>query len=194
MKNEADKIPDFSMRFIVSIDIPKLKKNTCSSMNKPKKKKKPKDITSSDTGGSVINVMANRINLFSYDGLNKNYDVLNNGNVISDDEQMKIDLGFLPYEIVKIVFALSIYDTEFKGHDFSMVKNVYFRVVNQDTHNEIFRFELDNELQGNEGLIIGELERIGMEWVFRAIGDTVEGGLATIAKNYDVFVAEDVQA
>ena len=29
------------MRFVVSIDIPKLRKNNCSSMNKPKKKKKP---------------------------------------------------------------------------------------------------------------------------------------------------------
>ena len=33
------------MRVIVSIDIPKLRKNNCSSINKPKKKKKPKDIS-----------------------------------------------------------------------------------------------------------------------------------------------------
>jgi len=56
-----------------------------------KKPKKLKNITSSDTGGSVINVMANRINLFSYDGLKKYDNLLNNDKIIDEEEQTKIN-------------------------------------------------------------------------------------------------------
>lgn len=112
-----------------------------------------------------------------------------------DDEVINIELNTLPYDIVKIVFVLSIYDEDFQDHNFSMVKNVFFRISNQEVDNELFRYELDEELSaGHEGLIIGQLERIGMEWVFTAVGETVEGGLFTIAKNYGIVVAEDAQA
>lgn len=112
-----------------------------------------------------------------------------------DDEIIDIELNTLPYEIVKIVFVLSIYDVDYQDHNFSMVKNVFFRVLNKDINHEIFRYELDEELcAGHEGLIIGQMDRIGMEWVFTAVGDTIEGGLMTIAKNYGIVVEEDAQA
>lgn len=112
-----------------------------------------------------------------------------------DDEIINIELNTLPYDVVKIVFVLSIYDEDYQDHNFSMVKNVFFRISNQEVDTELFRYELDEELSaGHEGLIIGQLERIGMEWVFTAVGETVEGGLFTIAKNYGIVVAEDAQA
>ncbi|NCO03916.1 MAG: TerD family protein [Alphaproteobacteria bacterium] len=109
-----------------------------------------------------------------------------------DDEQILIDLNTIPLDVATIIFVLSIYDEEYQNPDFSMVKNVYFRVVNQDRDHELFRYELEEELNGNAGLIIARMERIGGEWLFRAIGETVEGGLSQIARNYDIIVAEDV--
>lgn len=112
-----------------------------------------------------------------------------------DDEKISIELNTLPYDVVKIAFVLSIYDVDYQEHNFSMVKNIYFRVSNQETHHELFRFELDEEVcSENEGLMIGYLERIGMEWIFHAVGETVKGGLQTIAKDYGIVVAEDAQA
>ena len=81
-----------------------------------------------------------------------------------------------------------------QNHDFTMVKNVYFRIVNKNTDHEIFRYELDEELTGKEGLIIGEIERVGTEWIFKAIGETVDGGLNTIAENFGIVVAENVRS
>jgi tellurium resistance protein TerD len=109
-----------------------------------------------------------------------------------DDEIINIDLTMLSYDVLKIAFVLSIYDMDYKNHDFSMVKNVYFRVVNQNTQHEIFRYELDEELAEHEGLLIGYLERIGAEWIFRAVGDTIEGGLNKIAHEYGIIVAENM--
>ncbi|MEM9469033.1 MAG: TerD family protein [Pseudomonadota bacterium] len=112
-----------------------------------------------------------------------------------DDEKITIELNTVPFEVVKIVFTLSIYDVDFQNHNFSMVKNVFFRISNQETNIELFRFELDEEVcSENEGLVIGYLERIGNEWVFHAVGETVKGGLYTIAKEYGIVIAEDAQA
>lgn len=107
-----------------------------------------------------------------------------------DDEIILIDLSSLPFDVMKVCFVLSVYDMEYMDHNFSMVKNVYFRVVNQNTDHEVFRYELDEELTGNEGLIIGELERVGTDWIFKAVGETVKGGLGKIADSYGIIVAE----
>jgi tellurium resistance protein TerD len=131
-------------------------------------------------------------NLQGCDGAVKHTGDSRTGAGDGDDEIMTIDLIGLPFDVTKICFVLSVYDNEKDDHDFSMVKNVYFRIVNQNTHHEIFRYELDEELTGKEGLIIGDLERIGTDWIFRAIGETVEGGLNAIAENYGIIVAENV--
>lgn len=109
-----------------------------------------------------------------------------------DDEQILLDLTTVPLDVATIIFVLSIYDEEYENPNFSMVKNVYFRVVNQDREHELFRYELDEELKSDAGLIVARMERIGNEWIFRAIGETVEGGLGQIARNYGIIVAEDV--
>jgi tellurium resistance protein TerD len=110
-----------------------------------------------------------------------------------DDEAITINLHALPFDVAKIVFVLSIYPNETQEHDFSMVRNVYFRVVNQNNQHELFRYELDEELSGEEGMIIAELERVGTDWIFHAVGEAVEGGLGKIASNYGIIVAEQVQ-
>ena len=110
-----------------------------------------------------------------------------------DDEIMVLNLQAIPFDVMKVSFVLSIYADETKNHDFSMVKNVYFRIVNNSNQHELLRYELDDELSGEEGLIIAELERIGTDWVFHAVGDTVKGGLGIIAENYGIVVAEHVR-
>ncbi len=131
-------------------------------------------------------------NLTGSDGAVKHMGDSRTGAGEGDDEIIKMDLSELPFDIMKISFLLSIYDMEFDDHNFSMVKNVYFRIVNQRTGHEIFRYELDEELTGGEGLIIGELERMGTEWIFHAIGDTVEGGLGKIAGDRGMIIAENM--
>lgn len=132
-------------------------------------------------------------NLNGSDGAVKHLGDSRTGAGEGDDEVIQLDLMGLPFDIVKIVFTLSIYDMEMLDHNFSMVKNVYFRLVNQENEHEIFRFELDEELTGGEGLIIGELERIGTEWIFHAVGETVEGGLGKIADNYGMLIKENMR-
>ena len=112
-----------------------------------------------------------------------------------DDETIILTLKEISFEILRIAFIVSIYDPEFKGHNFSDVKNVFFRFVNNDNKNELFRFELDETMMGKStALMIGFMERIGPKWIFRAVGEPIEGGLAQAARDYGIVVAEDVQA
>ena len=129
-------------------------------------------------------------NMLGSDGAVKHTGDSRTGAGDGDDEIIMIDLSGIPFDVMKICFVLSIYDADFEDHNFSMVKNVYFRIVNQNTSHEIFRYELDEELTDHEGLIIGELERVGTDWIFHAVGETVKGGLGKIADGYGIIVAE----
>lgn len=133
-------------------------------------------------------------NLKGCDGAVKHMGDSRTGAGDGDDEIIMINLEALPFEIVKIQFVLSIYNMDYLDHDFSMVKNVYFRIVNSRIESEIFRYELDEELNEHEGLIIGDLERVGAEWIFKAVGETVKGGLGKLAQDRAIMVAHIVQS
>lgn len=108
-----------------------------------------------------------------------------------DDETISIDLNALPFDILKIVFVVSIYDLDMSENNFTHVKNVYVRLVNQATEQEMIRYELDEELQTTEtGMIVAEIERLGSEWIFRAVGTPAKGGLAKIANDYGIMVQQ----
>ncbi|MEM6781817.1 MAG: TerD family protein [Pseudomonadota bacterium] len=114
-----------------------------------------------------------------------------------DDETVNIQLTKLTFDVVKIVFVISIHDEEMLGHSFNDVKNVYFRFVNTDSTHELFRFELEGEelnMGEAQAMIVAEMERVGPKWMFRALAEPVEGGLSEIATNYGIIVAEIVQA
>lgn len=109
-----------------------------------------------------------------------------------DDEALTIDLNAIPFDITKIVFVLSIYDEELKGYNFSMVRDVFLRVVNDDDQNEICRFvfEGDDELKGGNGIYVAMLLREGPKWYFEVKGEVINGGLAEIAAKYGIIVRE----
>jgi len=111
-----------------------------------------------------------------------------------DDETLTLDLRALPYDIVRVVFAVSIYDLDLNDNSFDMVRNVYFRLVSQETGMELFRYDLDEELAGaGTAIIIGTLERIGANWIFKAVGESVKGGLSVLAHRYGIIVAQQMQ-
>ncbi len=133
-------------------------------------------------------------NLAGRDGAARHLGDSRTGAGDGDDESMIVDLMALPFEVVKIAFVLSIYDLDLNSNNFSMVKNVYFRIVNQETNHETFRYELDGELGSTTALHIGYLERIGSDWVFTAVGEPIHGGLAKIATDYGMIITQNIRS
>jgi tellurium resistance protein TerD len=133
-------------------------------------------------------------NLAARDGAVKHMGDSRTGAGDGDDENVLIDLMALPFEIVKIAFVLSIYDLDLNSNNFSMVKNVYFRITNNETKMETFRFEMDEDLGNATGIMIGYLERVGSDWMYKALAEPIYGGLSKIASDYGIVVAQNVQA
>ena len=105
-----------------------------------------------------------------------------------DDEQIKIDLEKVPQHIEKIDFTVTIYEAVERKQNFGQVLNAFIRVVNQDTNEELLRYDLGRNFSVETAVVVGEIYRKNGEWKFNAIGSGFEGGLAALCKNYGVNV------
>ncbi len=105
-----------------------------------------------------------------------------------DDEQVKINLNAVPADIQKISFVITIHEAEARRQNFGQVSNAYVRVINEDSNEELIRYDLGEDFSIETALITGELYRHGGEWKFSAIGSGYQGGLARIATDFGLQV------
>lgn len=103
-----------------------------------------------------------------------------------DDEQIKVNLAFVPLDVEKITVAVTIYDAENRGQNFGQVSNAYIRIVDESTHREVMRFNLGEDFSIETSIVVGEIYRYKGEWKFTAIGSGFKGGLKTMCQNYGV--------
>lgn len=106
-----------------------------------------------------------------------------------DDEEIVIDLNKIPSNIEKIAFTVTIYDSETRNQNFGQVSNSYIRIVNNDTNEELIRYDLEEDFSIETAIVVGELYRKNGEWKFNAIGSGFQGGLAALCGHYGIQVA-----
>ena len=105
-----------------------------------------------------------------------------------DDEAIEINLAKVPAEVAKVAIAVTIHDAEPRRLNFGMVSNAYVRVVNQETNQEVARYDLAEDASTETALIFAEVYRHNGEWKFKAVGQGYKGGLGPLARNYGVNV------
>jgi tellurium resistance protein TerD len=103
-----------------------------------------------------------------------------------DDEQLKVNLSGLPAEAARIVFPVSIYESDSSGQTFGQVRNAFIRIVNQADNSELARYDLSEDASTETAMVFGELYRGTDEWKFRAVGQGYSSGLAGIARDFGV--------
>lgn len=103
-----------------------------------------------------------------------------------DDEAIKVALNRVASHVVSMVFAVTIHEGEEKRQHFGQVKNAFIRIINADTNQELARYDLAERFSGETALIFGDVYRAGNEWVFRAIGHGMKGGLPAACALYGV--------
>lgn len=131
-----------------------------------------------------------------------------------DDETILVDLEKVPADIAKIVFAVTIYESEARRQNFGQVPSSLIRICNKDTIDahirtygdehgdiidpekdpvklkigEIARFDLQENYSTETAMVFAELYRHSdgttSEWKFRAIGAGYSGGLQALVNNY----------
>ena len=107
-----------------------------------------------------------------------------------DDEVINIRLSKVAGNIEHIVFVATIYEKD-DAFNFGLVDNAYIRVVNNDDDTEILRYNLTDEYNVYDGVIVGSIDRTDNdEWEFNAIGTGIQGGLATLCNKYGIEVED----
>jgi tellurium resistance protein TerD len=127
-------------------------------------------------------------NLKSADG-----SVVHNGDNLTgagdgDDEVIEVDLQQVRADVDAIVFVVSIHDAEARGQSFGQVRNAFIRVVDDDTKQEILRYDLTEDASTETVMIFGELYRRDGQWKFRAVGQGYDKGFQALVENYGLIV------
>ena len=105
-----------------------------------------------------------------------------------DDEQIKVDLSKVPDNITKIAFTVTIYEAEQRRQNFGQVSNAFIRIYNEETGEEMIRYDLGEDFSIETAAVFGELYKNGGEWKFNAMGQGFQGGLAALCANFGVDV------
>ena len=67
----------------------------------------------------------------------------------------------MPADIQKISFVITIHEAEARRQNFGQVSNAYVRVINEDSNEELIRYDLGEDFSIETALITGELYRHG---------------------------------
>ncbi len=105
-----------------------------------------------------------------------------------DDEQVEVDLSKVPANIVKIAFAVTIYEPEQRNQNFGQISNAFIRVIDNSSNTELVRFDLGEDFSVETAVVVGEIYRHNGEWKFNAIGSGFSGGLKALCQNFGVNV------
>jgi len=103
-----------------------------------------------------------------------------------DDEQIRVDLSKVPEHITKIAFTVTIYEPEQRRQNFGQINNAFIRIYNEDTGEEMLRYDLGEDFSIETAAVFGEVYKNGSEWKFNAIGSGYQGGLKALCAQYGV--------
>lgn len=101
-----------------------------------------------------------------------------------DDEQIDIQLDALSRTIVRIVFAVTIHNADYRHQSFGDVRNAFIRVVDTAHGTLLARYDLSTDAATETAMLFGELYRADGGWRFRALGQGRIDGLAGIARQF----------
>jgi tellurium resistance protein TerD len=105
-----------------------------------------------------------------------------------DDEQILIDLSLVADDVARVVIVVTIDQADARHQNFGQVRGAFCRVVNDETGNEVVRFDLTEDAASETGMIFAEIYRYDGEWKFRAVGQGYATGLRGVATDYGVVL------
>jgi len=101
-----------------------------------------------------------------------------------DDESLTIDLDLIPADVEKLTIAVTIHDADVRKQNFGQVDNAFIRIVNNESNEEVIRYDLTEDYSTETSLIFAELYIKDGQWRFAAKGDGFSGGLVKLLQVY----------
>lgn len=131
-------------------------------------------------------------NMMGLDGAVKLHGDSRTGAGEGDDEIISVDLHGVPFDIIRIVIFLSIYQGKEKDQILGMARNVYVRLVDERTDHEILRYDITAHLKEHKetGMAVGFIDREGPKWHFRPQAEFHDDGLISYARSKGLVIIE----
>lgn len=97
-------------------------------------------------------------------------------------EEMTVDLKKVNPKVMEIVFCVTVYT---EGATFGSVNSPYISIVDEDSGNELCRYNLKEKFKSETAVVAGSLlcDEEG-EWSFEAVGKGYTGGMQTLIDIY----------
>lgn len=112
------------------------------------------------------------------------FDDRTGGSSEGDDETINVVLSKVPSDVQEIVFVVSIYEAEKFGQNFGQVRNSFIRIYDEETNEEICKYELGEDFSTETCIEFGRLYRREGTWRFEAMGVGYKGGLQDLVNKY----------
>lgn len=103
-----------------------------------------------------------------------------------DDEVIKVKLNDIPTDYTNIVVAVTIYDAQTRLQNFGMVDNAHIRIIDEETNEELLRYDLSEDFSTETALVVAEIYKHNGEWKFKAVVSGYNGGLQTLCSQYGI--------
>ena len=102
-----------------------------------------------------------------------------------DDEEIFIDLAKLPADCDKIIFVVNVYKAAERKQHFGMIRNAFIRICDNDTHEELCRYNLSENYDGMTAMVFGEMYLRNGQWKFNAIGQaTKDNSITELSRSF----------
>lgn len=101
-----------------------------------------------------------------------------------DDEALVVDFSKAIAGEKKVVFVVTIHEAAAKNQNFGQISGSYIRICNNETGEEILKFDLNEDYSVETAVVFGELYEKDGEWKFAAIGTGMKGGLEDYLNQY----------
>lgn len=103
-----------------------------------------------------------------------------------DDESVLVELQKLPEAIRSIAFTVTIHEAAARSQNFGMVSNAYVRVINEETNEELMRYDLQDDFSLETALVVAKIYRKDSEWKFGAEGQGFVEGLGKLCSHFGI--------
>ncbi|QYF92591.1 TerD family protein [Massilia sp. PAMC28688] len=104
------------------------------------------------------------------------------GDVEGDDEVITVDLARVEPSVVELPIIVTIHDAEARRQNFGRVNGAYVKVYNDETGEELVKYDLNEDYSDKTALQFGSLYRKDGEWRFQAVGAGFKLSLATFIR------------
>jgi len=108
-----------------------------------------------------------------------------------DVQAFEVELGKVSAGVESIDICVTIHEGQSRGQSFGKLKGVFARFVDSASGQELARFDLQPSGMTETAITLAKLYRRNGQWKIRAVGQGFAGGLAPLACQYGVDVADE---